>query len=165
VVTNGVIDGRSHLSYAPDGFWIPEPHIHGFVVRQPITGKLTTFQPSITSTPIVKKDFCLEVSGFDLDVEFGAEDTCFHFRCLSVVPFGVVPEILMHYNRHPDGGSADPVKQMRKTVVVWEHILAKYPQAQPYRAELLTGMVAMRKELKESVRYQRRQRIKRLLGL
>jgi glycosyltransferase involved in cell wall biosynthesis len=164
-IADGVVSNRSHLTYAPAGFWIPEPHRDGFVVRQPITGQLTTFQPSITSAPIVKRNFYLEVGGFDLEVEWGAEDTCFHFRCLSVVPFGVVPEVLMHYNRHPDAGSADPIKQMNKTLVVWDHILAKYPQAKPYREELLTGMAAMRKEMAMSIRYQRRQNIKRMFGL
>lgn len=163
--TDGVVASRSHLSYAPDDFWRQEPHLDGFVVRQPVTGKLTTFQPSITSTPIVKRRFFSETGGFDLEVEWGAEDTCFHFRCLSVVPFAVVPQVLMHYNRHPEAGSADPVVQMRKTVEVWEYIIAKYPQAQPYRAELSAGLVELRNELAESVRYQRRQKVKSFLGL
>lgn len=164
-ITNGVVANRSHLSYAPNDFWIPEQHGYGFVVREPITPKLTIFQPSITSAPIVKRDFYLGVGGFDLDVEWGAEDTCFHFRCLSVVPFGVVPEVLMYYNRHPYAGSADPIKQLHKTVIVWEHIIAKYPQAEPYREELLYGLVAMRNEITQAERYRRRQKLKRLIGL
>jgi hypothetical protein len=71
----------------------------------------------------------------------------------------------MHYRRHPDSASADPLKQLRKGVIVWNHIIAKYPQAQPYRAELLKGLKAMRKEIAESAGYRRRQKLKRLLGL
>jgi len=164
-ISNGLVASRSHLSYVPQDFWIQEHHRTGFVVRKPVTGKLTIFQPSITSTPIVRQDYYRQVGGFDAEVEWGAEDTCFHFRCLSVVPFGVVPEVLMHYNRHPEAGSADPVKQMHKTIVVWNHIIAKYPQAQPYRAELLGGLVAKRMELAETRHYQRKQKLKRLLRL
>jgi glycosyltransferase involved in cell wall biosynthesis len=164
-ITSGVVSDRTHFSWAPENFWLPEQNKAGFIVRQPITGKLTIFQPGITSTPIVKRDFFHSAGGFDVNVEWGAEDTCFHFRCLSVVPFGVIPEVLMHYRRHPDAGSADPLKQLRKTVIVWNHIIAKYPQAQPYRAELLQGLVAMRKEIKENERYRRRQKLKHLLGL
>jgi glycosyltransferase involved in cell wall biosynthesis len=161
----GSVSPRSHFSYAPNDFWDKEQHEHGFIVRAPVTAKLTTFQPGITSTPIVRRDFFLASGGFDLDVEWGAEDTCFHFRCLSTVPFGVVPEVLMYYNRHPEAGSADPVKQLRKTIVVWEHIISSYPGAQPYRAELLAGVDGMRQELKESERYQKRQKLKRLIGI
>ena len=164
-ITDGVVGNRSHFSYAPKDYWVPEQHKAGFVVRQPITGKLTTFQPGITSTPIVKREFYQRVGEFDCDVEFGSEDTCYCFRCLSVVPFGVVPEVLMYYRRHPDSASADTLKQLRNTVIVWNHIIAKYPKAQPYRAELLKGLKAMRKEIAEVARYRRRQKIKRLLGL
>jgi len=163
--TDGVVAERSHFSYVPKDFWQQEQHRSGFVVRQPITGKLTTFQPSITSVPIVKKDFFQRVGGFDLEAEWGAEDTCFHFRILSAVPFGVVPEVLMHYNRHPGGGSADTLEQLRKTVTIWNHIIAKYPQAQPFREELLKGLVAMRREIAETARYRSRQKLKRLLGM
>lgn len=164
-ITDGVPSLRTHLSYTPKDFWSREQLKDGFIVREPVTGKLTSFQPSITSSPIVLRDFFLEKGGFDLEVEWGAEDTCFHFRCLSKVPFGVVPDVLMYYNRHPDAGSADVVKQLRKTVVVWEHILKNYPEAQPYRSELLKGLDAMREELKESERYARRQKVKRILGI
>jgi glycosyltransferase involved in cell wall biosynthesis len=163
--TDGAVSDRSHFSYTPRDFWVPQQYNAGFVVREPITGKLTTFQPSISSTPIVKRDFYLEVGGFDVEETRWAPDTCFHFRCLSVVPFGVVPEVLMHYRRHPDSISADGIKQLRNSVIVWNHIIARYPQAQPYREELLNGLVAMRKEVAETERYQRRQKIKRLLGL
>jgi glycosyltransferase involved in cell wall biosynthesis len=164
-ITDGVPAARSHFSYAPPDFWNKEMHNAGFIVREPVTGKLSVFQPSITSTPIVLRDFFLESGGFDLTVEWGAEDTCFHFRCLSVVPFGVVPEVLMYYNRHPDAGSADPIKQLRKTVDVWEYMIAKYPQAKSYREELLNGVEVMRQEIKQSERYARRQKLKRLIGL
>ena len=163
--SNGRLSLRSHFSYAPENFWNKEAHEHGFVVRHPLTPKLSTFQPGITSTPIVRRDFFLASGGFDLDVEWGAEDTCFHFRCLSAVPFGVVHEVLTHYNRHPDAGSADPIKQLGKTIVVWEHIISKYPEAKPYRAELLAGVEAMREELKEMEWYEKRQKLKRLLRI
>ena len=164
-ITDGVVSQRSHLSYAPKDFWAPEQHAAGFVVRESITGKLTTFQPSITSVPIVKRDFYHQVGGFDVRATKWADDTCFHFRCLSVVPFGVVPEVLMHYRRHPESLSADFAKQLRDTVIVWEHILAEYPQAEPYRADLLQGLTAMREEAVQLSRYQRRQKLKRLIGL
>ncbi len=164
-ITDGVVAGRSHFSYAPKDFWTPEQHNAGFVVREPITGKLTTFQPGITSTPLVKREFYERVGGFDVGATNWAEDTCFHFRCLSVVPFGVVPEVLMHYRRHPGSLSADSIKQLRDSATVWSYILANYPQAQPYRAELLTGIDEMRKEIAENERYRRRQKLKRLLGM
>lgn len=164
-MSDDVLQGRSHLSYAPEGFWTKEQHENGFVVRQPITGKLSTFQPGITSTPIVLKDFFLTSGGFDVEVEWGAEDTCFHFRCLCVTPFGVVPEALMLYRRHPDAGSADEILQLRRSVDIWKYIAEKYPQAQPYRAELLAGLDAIRQEIRECERYARRQKLKRLLGM
>ena len=114
---------------------------------------------------LIRRSAFEQVGGFDEEVEHGAEDTCLHFRCFSTLPFGVVPEVLMHYRRHPDSASADPLKQLRKGVIVWNHIIAKYPQAQPYRAELLKGLKAMRKEIAESAGYRRRQKLKRLLGL
>jgi glycosyltransferase involved in cell wall biosynthesis len=163
--TDGVVSDRSHLSYAPAGFWIPEQHRTGFVVRAPITGKLTTFQPGITSVVLVKRNFYQEVGGFDVEATNWADDTCFHFRCLSIVPFGVVPEVLMRYRRHAQSLSADSLKQMRDSVIVWEHIIAKYPAAQPFRTELLQGLTLLRKEVAETARYQRRQRIKRWLRL
>jgi glycosyltransferase involved in cell wall biosynthesis len=164
-ITDGVVGDRSHLSYAPKDYWMPEQHSAGFVVREPITGKLTTFQPSISSIPLVKRDFYLSVGGFDVQETQWAPDTCFHFRCLSVVPFGVVPEVLMHYRRHPDSISADSLKQLRNSVIVWKHIIAKYPQARPYCADLMKGLEAMRREVAQTERYQRRQKLKRLLGL
>jgi glycosyltransferase involved in cell wall biosynthesis len=164
-ITGSVVSQRNHLSYTPKDFWVKEPHGDGFVVREPITGKLTTFQPSIASVPIVKRDFYHNVGGFDETPLGAADDTCFHFRCLSVVPFGVVPEVLMHYRRHAGGLSADGLKQLRNTVHVWNHIIAEYPLAQPYRAELLDGLVTMRKEIADTERYQRRQKIKRYLRL
>ena len=158
-------DSRSHFSYVPENFWVREQHENGFVVRQPITGRLSTFQPGITSTPIVLKDFFLASGGFDVEVEWGAEDTCFHFRCLCVTPFGVVPEVLMHYRRHPEAGSADDVLQLRRTVDIWTHIAEKYSQAQPYRAELLAGLDVVRKDIRECERYDRRRKLKRLLKI
>jgi len=157
--------GRNHLSYAPEDFWAIEPLPTGFVVRQPITGKLTTFQPSISSTPMVRREFYFRIGGFDEEETRWAPDTTFHFRCLSRVPFGVVPEILMHYRRHPASISADSLKQLRNSVTVWEHIIDRYPEAKPYRAELLEGLNAIRKEVAETERYRRRQKIKRYLGL
>ena len=56
-ITDGVVKNRSHFSWMPNNFWTPEQHSSGFVVREPITGKLTTFQPGITSTSFVKKSF------------------------------------------------------------------------------------------------------------
>jgi len=163
--TDGVVSNRSHLSYTPENFWVPEQYQSGFVVRKPITGKLTTFQPAITSTQMVKRNFCLDVGGFDVEATNSAEDTCFHFRVLSVVPFGVVPEVLMHYRRHPDSWSADSLKQLRNSVVMWDQIVEKYPQAQPYRAELLDGLATLRREVRDTERYQKRQKIKRMLRL
>ncbi len=160
---DGQVAERSHLSYAPSGYWIPEQHQSGFVVRQPITGKLSAFQPSITSTPMVMRSLFDETGGFDPNATLWAEDTCFHFRCLSVVPFGVVPEVLMHYRRHPSAISADPDRQLAKTILVWEYMLANYPQAQPYMEELAAGLEAMRKEYAKTKLYRRRQKLKRLL--
>jgi glycosyltransferase involved in cell wall biosynthesis len=164
-ITDGVITGPSHLSYTPKDFWVTEQYDSGFVVRESITGKLTIFQPSIASVPIVRREFYLRVGGFDETRLGSADDTCFHFRCLSTVPFGVVPEVLMHYRRHSGALSADPLHQLRNGVVVWEHILEKYPEAQPYRADLLKGVEAMRKEIAECERYRRRQKLKRMVGL
>lgn len=163
--TDGVVSDRTHFSYTPENFWVPEQYQSGFVVREPITGKLTTFQPGITSTQMVRREFCLEAGGFDVEATNSAEDTCFHFRMLSVVPFGVVPEVLMHYRRHPDSWSADSLKQLRNSVVIWNQIIDKYPQAQPYRSELLKGLATLRKEVADTERYQRRKKIKRLLRL
>lgn len=160
-----VPEGRSHFSYAPEDFWTMEQHEHGFVVRQSVTGKLSTFQPGITSTPIVLKTFFLASGGFDVDVQWGAEDTCFHFRCMCTTPFGVVPEVLMHYRRHPEAGSADEVLQLRKTVDIWTYIAEKYSQAQPYRAELLAGLDAVRNDIRQYESYIKRQKLKRLLGI
>ncbi|MGA3131515.1 MAG: glycosyltransferase family A protein [Terracidiphilus sp.] len=160
---DGVAAERSQFSYAPEGFWNPEPCRSGFVVRQPITGKLTTFQPGGASVPMVKRTFFNQVGGFDPRAWQEAEDTCFHIRCLSAVPFGVVPEVLMLYRRHPGALSADRNKQMRKTVSVWEYIIAEYPQAQPWKKELLAGLTLLRKELRENVRHERRQEIKKIL--
>jgi len=164
-LTDGVVAELSHFSYAPSNFWTPEQHRSGFVVREPITGKLTTFQPSCASTPLVRRDFYRRIGGFGEDRRGSSNDTCFQFACLGVVPFGVVPEVLMHYRRHPDSISTDPLKQLRNTVLAWNHIIAKYPQAQPFREELLKGLVAMRREIAETARYRSRQKLKRLLGM
>lgn len=164
-ITKGVVATRSHLSYVPRDFWAPERHRDGFVVREPITAKLTTFQPAIASTPMVKRDFYLRVGGFDETPIGAADDTCFHFRCLSIVPFGVVPEVLMLYRRHPDALTANANQQLRNSVRAWNHIIAEYPAAQHYRAELLKGLAAMRKEIACNERYENRQKLKRLLGL
>jgi glycosyltransferase involved in cell wall biosynthesis len=163
-VAEGIVGNRSHLSYAPTGFWTPEQHESGFVVRESVTGKLTVFQPCITSTPIIKSRLFHGVGGFDLEANrFTTEDTCLHIRCLSSVPFGVIPKVLMHYRRHANQVSTDNLKQLRNTVLVWDYIIANYPQAQPYRSELLQGLAAMRKEVSETARYQRRQKLKSLL--
>jgi len=162
--TDGVAAPRSHFSYTPRGFWDIEPYRSGFVVRQPITGRLTRFQPGGASVPLVKRTFFHRVGGFDpRRTGKRAEDTCFHVRCLSAVPFGVVPEVLTLYRRHPASISADRIVQLRKTVSVWKYIIAEYPQAQPWKKDLLVGLTSMRKEVRKSVRYQRRQRIKRIL--
>jgi hypothetical protein len=58
----------------------------------------------------------------------------------------------MHYRRHPESMSADPIKQLRDTIAVWNHMITKYPQAQPYRSELSDGLVALRKKLEERMR-------------
>jgi len=163
-ITDGIISSRNHLSYLPDDFWVTERYVSGLVVRESITGKLACFQPSIASVPIVKREFYESVGGFDETPLGPADDTCFHFRCLSTVPFGVVPEVLMHYRRHAVALSADPVKQLRSGIVAWEHIIEKYPQAQPYRAELLKGVEAIRNEIADCERYRRRQKLKRMLG-
>ncbi len=163
-LTDGVVADRSHFSYAPKDFWPVENHDIPFVVRQPIAGKLSLFQPGITSTPLVKREFYLRVGGFDPNAPNSAEDTCFHFRNLSVVPFGVVPEVLMHYRRHPASWSADRLKQMRNTVITWHYIVDNYPQARPYRQELLRGLADMHKDIAATQRHQTRQKLKRLLG-
>lgn len=164
-MSDGVLDQRSHLSYAPEDFWTKEPHRWGFVVRDPVLAMLSTFQPSITSTPIVLRDFFLNSGGFDVNVEWGAEDTCFHFRCLAVTPFGVVPEVLMHYRRHPDAGSADSILQLQRTIDIWLYIADNYPEARPHRNQLLQGVDALRHELRDCKRYARRQKLKRLLHI
>lgn len=158
---DGIVSERSHFSFAPPGFWEQEPHRYGFVVRKPITGKLTVFQPGITSTPIVKRSFYEREGGFDEASPPRAHDTCYLFRCLSAVPFGVVPEVLMHYRRHPDAMSANFLEQLQFTVAVWEYMLAHYPQTQPFREELREGLKAMRKEIADSRRYQWKQKVKR----
>jgi glycosyltransferase involved in cell wall biosynthesis len=163
-ITDGVISDRSHLSYAPKDFWVTEQYDSGFIVRESITPKLTVFQPGIASVPIVTREFYMSAGGFDETPLGSADDTCFHFRCLSQVPFGVVPEVLMHYRRHSGALSADPLKQLRSGVVAWEHIIEKYPHAQPHRTDLLKGVEAMRKEITEIERYRRRQNFKRMLG-
>ena len=166
-MANGVVADRSHFSYVPVGFWpSAQSTSTGFAVRDSIVGKLTIFQPGITSTTMVRRDFFFRVGGFDVEARiWGAEDTCFHFRCLSVVPFGVVPEVLMYYRRHPDQESANAIKQLRDTVCVWNYIIANYPQAQPWRTELLNGLVATRKEIREMENYRRRQKLKSCLGI
>ena len=163
--TGGGVKNRTHFSWLPKNFWTTEQHGSGLVVRESITGKLTTFQPAGASTPILKRDFFNRVGGYDPKAKDSAEDTCFHFRCLSVVPFGVVPEVLMHYRQHPQSLSANRLKQMCKTVAVWKYIAGNYPQAQPYRAELLKGLGVIRKDIAETKRNMRRQKLKRLLGL
>ena len=160
---DGVAAPRSQFSYAPEGFWNIEPCRSGFVVRQTIAGRLTTFQPGGASAPMVKRTFFHQIGGFDPRAWRQAEDTCFHFRSLSAVPFGVVPEVLMLYRRHPEAMSANRIEQMRKTVSVWEYIIAEYPQAQPWKKDLLAGLTLLRKEVRENLRHERRQGIKRIL--
>ena len=157
--------GPSHFSFAPPDYWQPEPHNAGFVVRTPITGKLTVFQPGITSTPIVKRSFYEQDGGFDEASPRRAHDTCYVFRCLCVVPFGVVPEVLMLHRRHPDSMANDSLSQMQYTVKVWEYMLDHYPQTQPFAAELRQGLKSMRKEIAESQRYQWKLKVKRLLTM
>jgi glycosyltransferase involved in cell wall biosynthesis len=161
---DGVIGSRSHFSYAPRDFWNLEPSSSGFVVRQPIAGRMTTFQPSITSVLFVKRKFFRQFGGFDVHAQcWSSEDTCVHFQCLSVVPFGVIPEVLTLYRRHPEALSADPIKQLRNTVDVWEYIIAEYAEAQPWKDDLQAGLTLLRKEVRECVRHRRRQKIKRIL--
>ena len=71
----------------------------------------------------------------------------------------------MHYRRHSEAGSADEVLQLRRTVDIWTYIAEKYSQAQPYRAELLAGLDLVRKDIRECERYDRRQKLKRLLRI
>jgi glycosyltransferase involved in cell wall biosynthesis len=161
---DGVRGSRSHFSYAPRDFWNLEPSPSGCVVRQPIAGRLTAFQPSITSVLLVKREFFRQFGGFDVHAQrWSSEDTCVHFRCLSVVPFGVIPDVLTLYRRHPEALSADPFKQLRNTVDVWEYMIAEYPETQPWKDDLQAGLTAMRKEVRQCVRHRRRQRIKRIL--
>jgi hypothetical protein len=54
---------------------------------------------------------------------------------------------------------------MRKTVTVWNHILAECPETKPYRAELMNGLEATCREIRETERYRSRQKLKRMLGL
>jgi len=163
--TDGVINSRSHFSYAPPNFWNLDPDPAGFVVRQPIAGRMASFQPSITSVLLVQRHFFLSFGGFDIAAQrWSTEDTCVHFRCLSVVPFGVVPQVLMLYRKHPKAGSADSLKQLRNTIHVWKHMIARYPEAKPWKRDLLSGVRLLRKDLRESVRHQRRQRIKKMLA-
>jgi len=162
---DGVVSKRSHFSFAPADFWTQEPHESGFVVRTPITGKLTVFQPGITSTPIVKRSFYEREGGFDEKSPRRAHDTCYVFRCLCVVPFGVVPEVLTLYRRHPDAMSANSLEQLQYTVKVWKYMLANYPQTQPFRAQLRQGLKAMGKEIAETRRYLWKQQVKRLLAI
>jgi len=162
--TDGVIDSRSHFSYAPEGFWNCDPDPSGFIVRQPIAGRLTVFQPSITSVLLVRRKFFNDFGGFDAHAgRWTTEDTCVHFRCLSVAPFGVVPEVLMLYRRHANAVGLDSMRQLRHTIYVWEYIIAQYREAEPWKEDLLAGLRLMRKELRECVRHQRRQGIKRIL--
>jgi glycosyltransferase involved in cell wall biosynthesis len=163
-ITDGVVSDRSHLSHMPENFWVAQQYDSGLVVRESITEKLTIFQPSIASVPIVTREFYMSVGGFDETPLGSADDTCFHFRCLNSVPFGVVPEVLMHYRRHSGALSADPLKQLRNGVVVWEHIIEKYPEAHSHRTNLLKGVDAMRREIADYERYRRRQNLKHLLG-
>lgn len=162
--TDGAIGERSHFSYAPPDFWNLEPCRSGFVVRQPITGRLTIFQPSITSVLLVQRAFFRQFGGFDVYAQrWSSEDTCVHFRCLSKVPFGVIPEVLMLYRRHSEQWSADSLKQLGNTVSVWEYMIAEYPEARPWKRELEAGLTAMRHEIRENIRYRWRQRIKKVL--
>jgi hypothetical protein len=69
----------------------------------------------------------------------------------------------MLYRRHPTQWSADSLKQLRNTVTVWEYMIAEYPEAQPWKKDLEAGLTAMRKEVRECTRYQRRQKIKKVL--
>lgn len=162
--TNGRVAPRSHLSFVPPEFWQPESLPAGLVIRHSITARMTTFQPGITSATLVDRDFFHQIGGFDIEATNSAEDTCFHFRCLSHAPFAVVPEVLMLYRRHPAAWSADATRQLHNTVLVWEHILAKYPQAQPHRSDLQRGLAALRKEAAVRLHYQRRERLKRMLS-
>ena len=161
---DGVVGSRSHLSFAPPEFWTPEILPEGWIVREPIAGKLTMFQPTITSVSLVRRDYFLHCGGFDGSVRGNpAEDTCFHFRCLAQVPFGVIPEVLMLYRRRSGSLSADELRQLRSGIAIWEHIIDTYPEAAPFRDDLRRGLETMRKEIRISTAYRRHQNVKRVL--
>jgi hypothetical protein len=50
-------------------------------------------------------------------------------------------------------------------VDIWKYIAESYPQAQPYRAELLGGLDTLRQEIRDCERYAKRQKLKRLLRI
>ena len=147
-LTNGLLDPRSHLSRAPVHFWeCTEQCESGLLFSQKVCGVLTRFQPAITSTQMVRRQFFQQIGGCDPKADPIDEDTCLHVRCFSHAPFGVVPEVLMHYRRHPDSLSADSMKRLQSRLRVWDYMLREYPVLQPFRAELKIGLEIMRKEV------------------
>jgi hypothetical protein len=109
----------------------------GFVIDRNMFTDFLTFQPAITATPLMAREFFKKVGGWNPESsKHNAQDFEFHLLCANQPPIAVVPEVLMHYRRHAENWSADELLQDSSGIDILEYMLSRYEVARRHEGRL-----------------------------
>jgi glycosyltransferase involved in cell wall biosynthesis len=137
--TDGLAE-ESHFDFAPPGYWDEGRRdfgAAGFVIERNMFADFLTFQPAITATPLMGREFFKKVGGWNVEnSKNSAQDFEFHLLCSNHPPIGVVPEVLMHYRRHAGNWSSDELLQDYSGVQILEYMLPRYEVARQHEQRI-----------------------------
>lgn len=134
---------------APPGFWDELRRVGpGLgVFDQPIAARLLRFQPFFQSCVAVRRDFFLQIGGWDEAVSrIVGCDFATTLRLAEHAPFGVVERKLVGIRRHVGNISADVQAMNLGDSRVLEHVLATRPAMAPYAAEIHASIGRRRRD-------------------
>ncbi len=139
ILRDGQWERDEKFAAAPPGFWDGLRRVGpGLgVFDQPIAARLVQFQPFFPSCLTVRRDFFLEIGGWDEAVSrIVGCDFATTLRLAEHAPLGVVERALVGIRKHAGNISADVQAMNLGDSLVLEHVLATRPAMMPYAAAI-----------------------------
>jgi glycosyltransferase involved in cell wall biosynthesis len=133
---------------APPGFWNGLRRVGSGlgVFDRPIAGRLIGFQPFFTSCLAARRDFFLEIGGWDEGVSrIVGCDSATALRLAEYAPVGIIERPLVGIRRHPGNFSADVQAMNLGDSFVLEHVLATRPAMAAYATEIQDSIADRRR--------------------
>lgn len=151
---------QSHFELAPLRYWEGGRHDYGtagFVLERNMFEDYLTFYPTLPSTSLIGRELYEEIGGWNPETSrYRAQDFEFHLLCANHPPVAVVPEVLVHYRRHPGNWSDDQLLQAFGCVEIVEYMLSKYELGRQHEGSLRKALELKTRDCADRAFYDRR---------